>query len=81
MDVSLKTMVLESVNITYIFALHNIFTGYIGSLTKDIMNNRVAQYERITASDIEMKKIPARILGDVTTNKYILQGLQLWSTM
>ena len=34
MDTALKSMVLEGVQITYIFALHNIFTGYMGSLTK-----------------------------------------------
>ena len=31
MDAALKTMVIDAVNNTYIFALHNVFTGYMWS--------------------------------------------------
>ena len=34
MDVAIKTMVLVSVYGPYIFSLHNVFTWYMGSLTK-----------------------------------------------
>ena len=58
MDVTLKNMLLEAVDSTYIFALHNVFTGYTGSLTKYIMNNLMTRYGQMTASDIKEKKKP-----------------------
>ena len=44
MDVALKYMELKAVYSTYILALQNVFTGYMGSLTKDIINNMMAKY-------------------------------------
>ena len=52
MDTALKTMILEAVYSTCIFVLHNVSTGYMGSLMKDIMNRLMEQYERIAAVDI-----------------------------
>ena len=40
-------MVIEAGNNTYI-SLHDVFTRYMGSLTKDIMNHMMARYGRIT---------------------------------
>ena len=56
MDGALKTMVLESVDSTYIFDLHNVFTGCMGSPKKDIMNHIITRYGQITAEDIIDKK-------------------------
>ena len=56
MDNSLKTMVIEAVNNTYVFALYNVFTGYMGSSTQEIMNHIMALYWRITAVDTKIKK-------------------------
>ena len=51
MDADLKTMVLKEVDSAYILTLHKFFTGYMGSSTKDIMDNMMAQYRKITAAD------------------------------
>ena len=59
----LKTIVLEVEYSTYIFSLHNVFTVYMGSLTKDTTNNTMAQYGQIAASDIEQKKNLQELLG------------------
>ena len=56
-DAALKTMSLQALDSTYIFALHNVFTVYMGSSTKDIMNHLMTRYGRITAAEIKEKKI------------------------
>ena len=56
MDAELKTMILEGVESTYIFALHNVFTGYMEPLTKLIMNKLITRYGQITASNTKDKK-------------------------
>ena len=49
-------MVLKAVDSAYIFTLHIFFTGYMGLSTKDIINNPMAQYRKITAADTKQKK-------------------------
>ena len=56
MDAALNTMVLEAVCGTYIFALHNVFTGYMESSTKYIMNHLMTRYGQIKAADIKDNK-------------------------
>ena len=56
MDVALKNMVLEAVDSAYIFALHNIFMGYMGSSTKYIMNHKIERYRRLISYDTKQKK-------------------------
>ena len=56
MDVDLKKMVLEAVNLTYMFLIHNVFTGYMGSFMMDIIIHMEARYRFITATDIKMRK-------------------------
>ena len=56
MDAGLRTMVLEAVNNTYIFALHKVFMVYMGSSTKYIMNHLMTLYGHITAADIKWRK-------------------------
>ena len=56
MNLSLKTMVLNAVDNTYVFVLHNAFIVYMGLLTKYIMNHLMDRCGQITASDINMKK-------------------------
>ena len=58
-------MVLGAVNITYVFPLHNVFTGYMGSLMKYIMKRLMVRYGRITAADIKMN------------NKYLQKALDM----
>ena len=55
-DLKQKTMVFEAVKITYIFLLHNIFTRYIGSSTKDIMDILIVGNGWITAADVYEEK-------------------------
>ena len=55
-DAALKKIVINKLNNKYVFALHNVFTGCMGSFRKDIMNHLMARYMRITAADIEIKK-------------------------
>ena len=52
MDAALNTMLHESVESMYIFALRNVFTGYMRSLTKGIMKHLMTSYEQITTADI-----------------------------
>lgn len=66
MDASLKTMVLDAVDNTYFFALHNFFTGYMGSSIRDVMNHLIAWYTQITAEDIKMKKQSLREPSDTS---------------
>ena len=56
MDESLKTMVLKAVDSTYVFCLHNVFTGYMESSTKYIMNHLMTRYGQIKAADIKDNK-------------------------
>ena len=58
MGAALKTVVIKSVDSKYIIDLHNIFTGYMGSLTKDIMNCLMARYRKVIAADTKEKKKP-----------------------
>ena len=39
MGAALKAMVPDVVDNTHVFALHNVFTGYMGSSTRDIVNH------------------------------------------
>ena len=69
MDESLKTMVLKAVDSTYVFCLHNVFTGYMGSKTKYIINHLMTRYRQIKAAYIEDKKPPpSRTLVHVAAN-------------
>ena len=81
MDAGLRTMVLEAVNNTYIFALHKVFMVYMGSSTKYIMNHLMTLYGHITAADIKWRKIPSRTLRYVTTYWCVLQYHQWRSTI
>ena len=56
MDAVIKNMVLKAVYSTYISSLHNLFMGYMGPLTRDIMNHLMKSYRLITADDIKEKK-------------------------
>ena len=49
-------MVLDVVDYTSIIALHNIFSGYMSSLARDIMDHIMAQYGRINAAGIKMRR-------------------------
>ena len=51
-------MVIESVYSTYIFFLHNVFTWYMVSSTKYIMNHLMTSYGWITVAYIEDNKNP-----------------------
>ena len=55
-DVALKPTVIFAVDDTYVFTMHNVFTGYMVSSTRDIMYHLMARYGCITASDIEIRK-------------------------
>ena len=46
-------MLLEALDRTYIFSLHNVFMGYMGSLTKDTTNHLMTRYIRITEAYTE----------------------------
>ena len=52
MCAEIKTMLIKAVYNKYIFALHNDFTGYMGSSTKYIMNHLITIYLQIKAADI-----------------------------
>ena len=58
MNADLKTMVLESVDSTYIFDLKHFFTGDMGLSTKDTMNHIMTRYLQIMADDIRDKENP-----------------------
>ena len=62
MYAALNAMVLEAIEIMYIFDSYNFFTGYMGSSTKDIMNHLVTRYVRIMTADIEDNKKPFKNL-------------------
>ena len=62
MDTALKITVTEAANSTSIFALNNIATGYMGSLTKDIINHVVTKYGWITVDDIKQRKFLQELL-------------------
>ena len=72
-DTSIKTMALKAVNSTYIFTLHNVSTGYMGSSTKDTMDNLMSRCGHIMAADIKIKKTPPRTLVHTTSNKCVIQ--------
>ena len=56
MDVPLNTLALKAVYSTYIFAQNNVFTVYMGSSTKYIMNNLMTRYGHIMSAHTEEKK-------------------------
>ena len=58
MDAALNTMVIEEINNTCVFTLHNVLKGYMGSSTKDIINHLMDRCGRITEADIKINKNP-----------------------
>ena len=58
MDAALNITVLKAVDIMYIFDLYNVFTVYMGSSTKYIMNDLMTRYIQIMPAEIKEKKNP-----------------------
>ena len=54
----LKNMLVEALDRTYIFSLHDVSMGYMGSSTKDTTNHLMTRYGRITEAGTEEKKKP-----------------------
>ena len=77
MDADLKKF-LEAVNNTYISVLHNVFTVYMGSLTREIMNNMMDWYRRITAVEIKMKKKNQETLDMSHTINVLFKFIDEW---
>ena len=53
MDSALKKWFFDAVNSTYIFALHNVFTEYLGFPTKDNMNHLMSKYGNMTLETLK----------------------------
>ena len=53
MDDALKSQIIDSIQETYINALRNKYTGYLGVTTRDLIDHLLDRYGKITPADIE----------------------------
>ena len=72
MDESLKHQVIKSVEYTYIYKLHNNYTGFMGANSIDLIHHMMDRYGNIIKTDLKdyQKMIFQSLDTAITIDKY-----------